>query len=196
MPADHSEYTDTPAALPEVIDYTPSIRCFDMDGARAVCGEAGIGWRADQRAYPPVTVERKLLVPIAPESEHYRAADDGEDPATELWEADQVWIETLAPNTGKLLAPMPTLFERLVNPDIPPSRTPIPAADVAFLLGRRLWWWSRESFHDDYRALSEPFEEDGDIFVRITDEASWYRWQRLGSRPRVTDAFIQHLWAQ
>ncbi|WP_025273492.1 hypothetical protein [Haloglycomyces albus] len=196
MPTNDSEHSDTPPELPDVLDYIPAIKCFEMDGVRAVCGESGIGWVADMRAYPPITEDRVLLVPVATEADHYRAVDESDRPRTQLWKADRVWIEAFNTNNGKVLAPMPTLFERLIDPDRPPSRAPIPASDIAFLAGRRLWWWHLEAFRDNYRAVSEPFEEDGEIFVRITDEKSWYRWRQVGTRPRVLDAFIQHLWAQ
>ncbi|QSB05610.1 hypothetical protein [Natronoglycomyces albus] len=182
---------------PPILAPVPSVRAFDIHGARVVVGSPGVGWMFDLRADDPVTQDGKLKVPVLPESEYYRAIDEETTAQTCLYPADQVWVETEEANPADQIDPMLYLIDRLVDPDQPERRKPLPASEVPALMGRRVWYWHNKTFRSDYRCVTEPFEVGmGDICVRIAEEAQWYRWHRTGVMPRTTEAFLHWVWVQ
>lgn len=181
---------------PPVLVPAAAVRVFDLHSARVVIGAPGFGWRFDMRADDPVTREGKLLVPVISEADYYKAVDGDGDAFATLTPADEVWVQRAEPNPDTAPPPPGYLIDRLSDPDAPPVRKPFPASDVPGLVGRRVWYWRAGEFRDDFRCVSEPFETDGDVCVRVAEEAAWYRWQRNGQPPKAHDAYIHHLWTQ
>jgi hypothetical protein len=167
----------------------------DLRGSRVIIGVPGIGWRGDLRADAPVVQGSRTFIPILSEHEWYRAEAEETEVFAPLVPVERVWLETIAVLPGDREQPIASL-------DAPPPRYPVPAGNVASLVGRRLVQPSgpdQKAAVDrrDLRAVTEAYADArGGVSVRVAAELDWYRWAWSGKAPKTIEVDLGRLWVE
>lgn len=132
-------------------------------------------WRARLN---PGTPAPALRTPLERVRVEYRQVDEQAPAPATAADAYEVW-DRLAP-----------------GPDTPGLRVPVPARTVRHLHGRRIiqvtplgWAW-------DLRAISEPYDLDGDITLNCCSAQDYYRWLIFGTPPPVAPLPLYLLWTE
>jgi hypothetical protein len=181
---------------PRPIVLTPVTEGVDLRGRRVLVGLPGLGWRADLRADDRVVQGSRTYVPVIPEHEWYRAEAEQTEVFAPLVPADRVWVETLGERDE---APFvrADVISRLVTLDVPAHRTPVPVVEADAVSGRRVVQVLDAAERRDLRAVTEVYTSvDGDICVRVTAEAEWYRWAWNGQAPKTQEIPVHLLWIE
>ncbi|GLZ77186.1 hypothetical protein Afil01_19930 [Actinorhabdospora filicis] len=175
---------------------TPAVSVDELRGERVIVGSPGSGWRYDLRADDKVHRGDQVYVPILTEADFYRAEEEGVEVFAPLVPIERVWIEQPGFPENKIIHDIGTVLDRLVRLETPPIRRPMPASEVAGLNGRRLAQSVPDGERRGLRAASEPYEDRGDICLRVCEEDAWYRWSRTGETPRTEKVEIHLLWVE
>ncbi|MFD0785355.1 hypothetical protein ACFQZ8_15720 [Micromonospora azadirachtae] len=190
--ADRPEWAPRP---PHAVEIVPATARVGLRGQRVQVGLPGLGWRGDLRADDRVVQGSRTYVPVIPEHEWYRAETDQIEVFAPLVPVERVWVEAVGARADSPTGREPGL--RLVSLDGPSHRAPIPVVDADSVAGRRVVHVLDSVEHRDLRAVTETYSgADGDICVRVTPEAEWYRWAWRGQAPTTLEVPVHLLWIE
>ncbi|MET7748550.1 hypothetical protein [Micromonospora sp. NPDC005367] len=190
--ADRPEWAPRP---PRPVEIVPATARVGLRGQRVQVGLPGLGWRGDLRADDRVVQGSRTYVPVIPEHEWYRAETDQIEVFAPLVPVERVWVEVVGAPADSPTGRGPGL--RLVSLDGPSHQAPIPVVDADSVAGRRVVHVVDSAEHRDLRAVTETYSgADGDICVRVTPEAEWYRWAWRGQAPTTLEVPVHLLWIE
>jgi hypothetical protein len=179
---------------PRPIVPAPASTATKLRGRRVIVGLPGHGWRADLRADDPVVRGSRTYVPVIPEQDWYRAETEQVEVFAPLVPIERVWVEQLGESTGHDRGRAPV---RLVSLDTPARRDPVPVIEASAVSGRRIVQTIDGVEQRDLRAVTEVHTgDDGDICIRVTTEADWYRWAWSGRPPRTLALPVHVAWVE
>ncbi|RKN17059.1 hypothetical protein D7147_20505 [Micromonospora musae] len=190
--ADRPDWAPRP---PRPVEIVPATARVGLRGQRVRVGLPGLGWRGDLRADDRVVQSSRTYVPVIPEHEWYRAETDQVEVFAPLMPVERVWVETIGAPLEGPAGRDPGL--RLVSLDGPSHRPPLPVIDADSVVGRRVVHVVDSTEQRDLRAVTETYSgADGDICVRVTPEAEWYRWAWRGQAPTTLEVPVHLLWIE
>lgn len=179
---------------PRPIVPAPASTATKLRGRRVIVGLPGLGWRADLRADDPVVRGSRTYVPVIPEQDWYRAETEQVEVFAPLVPIERVWVEQLGESTGHDRGNAPV---QLVSLDAPAERYPVPVIEASAVCGRRVVQVIDGVEQRDLRAVTEVHTgDDGDICIRVTTEADWYRWAWNGQLPRTLAVPVHVAWVE
>ncbi|GAA2100531.1 hypothetical protein GCM10009801_73130 [Streptomyces albiaxialis] len=194
-----------PAAVP-----VPAAHVAELHRARAIASLPGIGLLHDLRVLGEARrdADGTDRLDLVPELDYWRTRITPERPVIpRRVDVDRVWIEhrlDYEPDEDQEQRPVPppgdagALLRRLApGPDQPGARTPVPARTVAHLHGRRIIQATPLGFAWDLRAVSEPYDTDGEIVLNLTSAYDYHRLLLTGQAPDdLTPCPLYLLWTE
>lgn len=165
--------------------------------------------RVTSEVYPDPDNGGASLVRLSREGDWYDAADGKRPLETVAYDAAAVWVEQYVPqppqvqerpagNLGPDAAAAAIAANAWLNRvrDVTDSsallRRPVPAREVAHLIGRRVLCQEGGEWVDGLRAVSEPVWIEDQAHVYVMDEPQWYRWQVHAVSPYP----LTHVWVE
>lgn len=190
-----------PPAVPVPASNTP-----DLAGRRAIEVADDTGIVADLRVYGDARTEGPTTwCTVTTELDYWRArVSPGSPVPTRRVPIERLWIEHRLSYTPPEPGEQPedpddrfALFRRLAPaPGSPAARVPVRARMVPNLHGRRIIQVTPLGFQWDLRAISEPYDRDGEITVNLCSAHDYYRWRITGQPPEPTPLGLYLLWTE
>lgn len=139
----------------------------------------------------------RALVRVCRESDWFAHAADEGPLRGQDYVAGAVWVEQYVPQPPRVeeypvdgpavpnaqvhgdAVPANAWLSRVRDYDdgAPLLRSPVPARQVAHLVGRRVLVQEGGEWLDGLRAVSEPVWIEGEAHVLVVEESDWYRWR-------------------
>ncbi|MFK8851607.1 hypothetical protein [Streptomyces sp. Ac-502] len=177
-------------AVPPPAVPVPAAHVPDLPGRRAIETCPGTGIITGLRIY---STDDPATCTVVTELDYWRARIVPGGPVpTRRVPVDRLHVEHRLPYEPPPVGEQPEagadqfgIFRRIAPaPDSPAARTPVPARDVRNLHGRRLVQVAPTGFAWDLRAVSEPYDQDGEVTANVTSAHDYYRWVITGEPPR------------
>jgi hypothetical protein len=188
---------------PPAFPVSAAERRTTLNGAAAQLARRGLGLLTDLRINGEAFQHQGVWhVDLQSEQDYWRARLHPGTPTPSLRsQLSRVWIEERAPDfpdaPGSPSADPYEVWQRLApGPDAPCLRRPVPARTVRHLHGRRIiqvtplgWAWN-------LRAISEPYDRNGEITVNCCSAEHYYRWLNDGRAADVAPLPLYVLWTE
>ncbi|GAA1930647.1 hypothetical protein [Streptantibioticus ferralitis] len=193
-----------PPAVPVPARHMPP----ELHGKPALAVIDGLGALHDLRILGDAHQDQTgRWVNVVPELDYWRThITPGTSAPARRVPLDQVWVEHRLPYEASAERPFTAavpasdpnaLLRRLApGPGTPGGRTPLPARTVPHLHGRRIIQVNPLGFAWNLRAVSEPYDLDGEITVNVVSAHDYYRWVITGKAPDPTPIALYLLWTE
>ncbi|MGW5119174.1 hypothetical protein ACWEQ8_27580 [Streptomyces noursei] len=192
-------------AVPPPAVPVPAANLADLDGGRAI-ETADAGVLTDLRIVGATSRESgATFCTVMTELDYWRARlSPGQAVAARSVPIERLWVEhRLAytpPTPDSQPRPAPdgfAIFRRLApTAGSPTARMPVPARTVPHLHGRRIIQVTPLGFAWDLRAVSEPYDLDGEVTVNVCSARDYFRWVVTGHRPEPAALGLYLLWTE
>ncbi|GAA2687012.1 hypothetical protein [Streptomyces lunalinharesii] len=194
-------------AVPPPAVPVPAANLADLDGQRAI-ETADAGVLTDLRIVGATSREGATTsCTVTTELDYWRARlSPGQAVAARSVPIDRLWVEHrlayIPPSSDAQPARSATgdefaIFRRLApTANSPAARMPVRARTVSHLHGRRIIQVTPLGFAWDLRAISEPYDLDGEVTVNVCSARDYYGWVISGRRPEPTALGLYLLWTE
>lgn len=194
------------ATPPAAVPVPAATMVGNLTALSAMVTRPNIGVLTDMRVFGEATaVEGVLYADLLSEHDFWRSRlhPGTAVPALRV-PLDRVWVEhRLDPPAAQPAQEAPAsgdlydVWRRLSpGPDVPGARIPRPARGVSHLHGRRIIQVTPIGYAWNLRAISEPYDLDGEITVMCTAAEDYYSWIIDGSQPEAVPLPLYLLWCE